>query len=252
MGLRYDLLNLGLDELTQRSGNIKDYDKTFRFDYKTNLEFCKYNYGIISFLMEIYESHGNINWIDLGGGNAIAQREAKVILELLGFDLSILNFCNIDLLDEDIETIKTLGHQNVDSYEGKNFSDEKYRPIVIQQDMTAADFPFMPHVVTTTVALDYTKDPLLVLWNCYSQMNTSSLFLGTNLDSSYYGAIGETHLTHALNENELFRSAFQILLLSPDEIHLRKSNSISEYRFGFLAPRVYAKSKGYRHIYNCG
>ena len=97
MGLRYDLLNLGLDELTQRSGNIKDYDKTFRFDYKTNLEFCKYNYGIISFLMEIYESHGNINWIDLGGGNAIAQREAKVILELLGFDLSILNFCNIDL-----------------------------------------------------------------------------------------------------------------------------------------------------------
>jgi hypothetical protein len=134
--------------------------------------------GLIKLLEDTIRNNGSAVWVDLGCGNGVALRQAKVALKEKGVDISKLRTIGIDLLPVDTNDLRSHIETYPNLYQDGLDSDE-YAPEFIQGDMSSVRFPEEADIVTGVETLQWTNDPLAVIGNANKQLKINGV-IGLN------------------------------------------------------------------------
>lgn len=174
---------------TDRSRTLKDYSmKYFNFFIEKAREENNpdwTNKGIGKLLEGVIKEKGKAVWVDLGCGNGVAMRGAKMYLHDCGIDPNKLHAYGYDVLPIDEKVIA----KHIADYP-KEFSKrllrKNYSPNFFQEDIANAKFPEKPDLVTAIESIFWTEDPLKVFANAASQAKVKSILMINRMGHMYY------------------------------------------------------------------
>jgi len=156
----------------------------------------------------------DVVWVDLGAGNAVAQREAKIQLDMWGFDHTKLHTFAYDALPMDLTEINEWEERERAMGRNPTLLNEEYAPAFSIEDAATATFPEPPDIVTGVYLLQWVRDPLQIIVNAYNQSNEGA-FLGFHQASRmkfsprrrvkrFKGEVEESQLSHLENFADQF------------------------------------------------
>ncbi len=157
--------------------------------------------AFLKFIQPFLDRAKTIVWVDLGGGNGIAQREAKATLDRAGINPSRLKTYCIDVQSMNLNS--TGLHERISEAQ---FSEEiilakKYEPIFIIGDAQYVEFPEKADLVTGVHLLQHLDNPLRSLTNSLSQAKVGGIVsLGCSEGVKYYENPTASYATSTLKK----------------------------------------------------
>jgi SAM-dependent methyltransferase len=128
----------------------------------------------LKMIKDIIVRKGSCVWVDLGCGNGIALRQAKIMLEKDGIDPDLLRTYGVDVLPSDLQEIEQDIHDQPDIF-SKELTGAKYSPMMIQADATQVDLKEKADLITAVEVTQWVKDPLELLRNAIFQLNEGGI-----------------------------------------------------------------------------
>ena len=181
--------------------------------------------------------------VDLGCGNAIAQRQGKKHFKEAGLGMERLVAVGYDLLPIDMFEYGHSRKQNPARYNGDDFSPE-FAPIILAKNIRRAIFLEAPDIVTCFQVVQWTEYPLEILANAASQVERGAVLNFTKLGnftgySRMKSRIGKVdYIFHTSSEPDIHIRGFDIPLLDkspslPDPlIMIRNGEHVEDFMFG--------------------
>lgn len=169
-------------QLNFRSRTLWEYDWHLGFE---NDEFFvpMAHKSLLDIVKDEIKKKDKAVWIDLGCGSALHFREAKLALDYEGIDPNKLVTIGYDLFEPNIDSIKVkIEKRLVD----ENILLEKYDPLIINEDISCAQFIEQPDLVTSCKVLYWTRDPLKVIRNVSQQIKPGTIFAFDTFSALFY------------------------------------------------------------------
>ena len=210
------------------------------------------------------DSDNELVWVDLGCGNEIALRQAKVFLERDGINPDRLKTYGVDLYPNDAgfgRDITPMMNLSPKEY-SRNFLDDTYAPVRLCGDITTVVFPEAPNLITAVQVLQWNKDPLTVFTNAVNQLELGGIIGLHNTGKIYFTDDNQTHIeksippeTYPLLFEELFNYSSRVnglVQFGYDDgvsIMLRKGEDSKFVHNHQLIARSINPSKAFSHLY---
>jgi SAM-dependent methyltransferase len=239
-----------------RSRNIDDYST--RFDVETLSRILgdnSWNKGAFEKLVEHYiKLRGCAVWNDLGCGNAIPLRQAKMYAESLGYKPEVVRAYGFDALPVDRKEIRK-AMKKFPHRLRPDLLKRKYNPKIIRTDITTVEFPENPDIVSCIEVLHYTEDPLKVFANAARQAPIGATFCISDLNAMHYSEdpkkpTYDAHLFERIDDMNGTIPGFRVLGFHiSDDLILIKESEQKDFTYGYLRLDKKPHWMGYSQVY---
>lgn len=255
-GTARDLMDGAIIKKTDRSRTIDEYSQKFGFwDLNEGDDKSWAKLGLKKLIDQYIERQGQVVWVDLGCGNAVALRQGKMYLEDSGRDPGLLRAYGIDALPMD-EAVIQEHIENFPLYFTERLLEERYKPIFRQADISDMVFEERPDIVTCSSVMQWVEDPLLVFENAARQAKVGATLCLDRLNRLYYSK----DPTRSGYDNLLFTKMFyyernrremEILsrVICGDGLIVRKTKEDVDFTFGFRLFHKGTAMQGFFHVY---
>lgn len=149
-------------------------------------------------LQALSRSFGDMHWVDMGAGQAIAQREVN----RMGHALGRIATTAVDLFPWSGIPINDVLSDQLSAKLGSDILDEAYQPALMVGDVQSVRLEQPAHLITSVMCVMYLDNPLQAVANWYNQLADGG-FLLIRGDNSWTTQIGQAN-----KENGMVMSQF--------------------------------------------
>lgn len=261
-----DLLNE--IEKVQRELQISNPRERNLFDYTINLQIRElakplkdesfYTDGLLKIIKDTIDRKGKAVWVDLGCGNGVALRDAKLKLEEAGYDPNSLITYGVDILPQNHKLIKEKILLKPKEYSPSLLS-KNYAPNFIKHDISSVLLPQNADLITSVHVLQWSNDPLKIFENAYNQLNPEGiLILNHTRNIIYSKEITDSYKLLNDSKNLLFNNIYKtkedkknvdVLISNEINIMIRKKD-YTPFRSDLSLIKKEKCNSGFIHLYN--